>query len=73
MNELELLSVCLCKGYLDPIRNYLDDCNAKSLDDVRILLKAPILLCVREFNEGYSQDNIPMLNKTMKRISLNYN
>ena len=72
MGELELLAVCLCKGYIQPLKNYLDECGANNLEDVKILLKPPTIYCVREFNEGYSRDNIIMLNKTIRRIYTNY-
>ncbi len=72
MGELELLAVCLCKGYLQPITNYLEDCGCTNIDDAKILLKPPIIYCVKEFNDGYSTDNVKMLNKTMKIIYSKY-
>ena len=68
MNELEILAISLCKGYVGPLLNYLEDCGAKNMDDIKILLKAPILYCVSEFNDGYSRDNVQELNKTILTI-----
>lgn len=72
MNELEILAISLCKGYIGPLLSYLEDCGAKDIDDVKILLKAPILYCISEFNEGYSRDNVQELNKTILTIKNKY-
>ena len=47
--ELEILAISLCKGYTPYILRYLDDCQARSLEDIKILLRAPILFCLTEF------------------------
>lgn len=71
-NELQLLALCLCKGYIQPISNYLEDCGAKNIEDVKVLLKPPIMYCVKEFNEGYSTNNQDTLNITIKIIHSKY-
>ena len=72
MNELEILAISLSKGYINPILCYLEDCEARDLDDVRILLRGPILYCISEFNEGYSRNNITELNKSILTIKNTY-